>query len=115
MSHRFVKIHEYLGKAYEQNNLKYICSAVAVLMDELQELRDNQESSQSQEFDWSQAKPGMAFWYKGETLVNFACLDPVDSEAIIAFDEINDVTECEKEALIRTPKHDVDWSHIENE
>jgi len=92
--------------------------AVNHMLEELQELRDNQEPSQYQDFDWSQAKPGMAFKDASNVVVWVLTWSPFIEQNVvvstsskflykhnICFLPITDLT--------RAPEHDVDWSHIQ--
>ena len=90
------------------------------IVDELRELRDTQEPSRynPEQFDWSQAKPGMGFWVATITdgPVYFLSAHPyLKHIAIVSWSDCCELYELRvyrKDRLTRAPEHDLDWSHI---
>jgi len=90
-------------------------SAITELYSYLYEQQENVQETSSQEFDWSQAKPGMAFWHKDREGSNeekwriylYLCDEPVlEGEVVVA--KRGSVYHISKNELLRAnPKYDV--------
>ena len=116
-----------LGSSGFANRQAILVDVLSVMLTELEKLWDAQEPPRHspEDFDWSQAKPGMAFERKrGEErgVVYYLCKDPSSGGFVVTCEEKTKLHDSEidpdvseftpKSFLYRAPEYDVDWSHI---